>query len=139
MEYEKYLKLESSMSIQSCSNKLTRKLRRERKKEEERKNRVLANDIVQYVLDEVNSSKIGVLFCEGDENSIDKVVYSAIFPDLMVVPLGSCSTVMRILPRVRKKLSVYHLYAFGIIDRDALSKQEVKKLRLIQEQTKEEQ
>lgn len=93
--------------------------------------KVHAQAIVNYVLDEVenDSKKIGVLLCEGDENSIDKLVYSAVFPDLVIVPLGSCTTVMRILNRVKKLLASCHLYAFGIIDRDALSKPEIKKMK----------
>lgn len=102
-----------------------------RKEEVINNQKMHAQTIVNYVLDEVekNSEKIGVLLCEGDENSIDKIVYSAVFPDLVIVPLGSCCTIMRLLSRVKKILASYHLYAFGIIDRDALSKPEIKKMK----------
>ncbi len=70
----------------------------------------------------------GILLCEGDESSIDKAVYSAIFEDLYVFPVGSCETVKNILPRVRKRLLAYGVHTFGIIDRDALSKIEMRQL-----------
>ncbi|MBO5142472.1 MAG: DUF4435 domain-containing protein [Clostridia bacterium] len=93
--------------------------------------RSYSQSIVNYVLDEIeeDKKKIGVLLCEGDENSIDKQVYSAIFPELVIVPLGCCCTIMRILNRVKRTLAASGIYAFGIIDRDALSKSEIKKLK----------
>lgn len=92
--------------------------------------KLIVLEIMDLVLEEIekDSKKIGVLLCEGDENSIDKVVYSAVFPDLIIIPLQSCTTVMRTLIKVRQYLAPYELYAFGIIDRDALSKTEKKKL-----------
>lgn len=89
-----------------------------------------ANVIVEYVLSEVKNDKekIGVLLCEGDESSIDVAVYSAVFPNLVVVPLGGCCNVMRLLHKVKKMLATESIYAFGIIDRDALSKPEIKRM-----------
>ena len=106
----------------------TWKNREEKENQEEKRAKVLAKDIVDFVLDEIEKdpSKIGVLLCEGCGTSIDKTVYSAIFPNLIVIPVGSCTTIMRLLYRVRRKLQAYGIYAFGIIDRDALSKQEIK-------------
>ena len=48
--------------------------------------------IAELILEELteDSEKVGALLCEGDENSIDKAVYSAIFPNLVIFPLGSC-------------------------------------------------
>lgn len=129
MEYEEYLQLMNFQENQIYFNAQEEQRRKEQEKQEERKNRILVKDIVQRVLEEITFPQIGVLLCEGDENSIDKAVYQAIFPNLMVVPVGSCCTIMKLLYRVRKKLAVYHLYAFGIIDRDALSKREIKKLQ----------
>ena len=90
-----------------------------------------AQVIVEYVLDEIekDETKVGVLLCEGDENSIDKMIYFAVFPNLVIVPCGSCCNIMRSLNRIKKILALNKIYAFGIIDRDALSKSEIKKLR----------
>lgn len=86
--------------------------------------------IAELILEELtdDSEKVGALLCEGDENSIDKAVYSAIFPNLVIFPLGSCCEVMRVFKRVKKILDAECYYTFAIIDRDALSKVEIKKL-----------
>jgi len=102
----------------------------ERERLEERNAKSLSKNITNYVLREIKNQrgKIGVLLCEGDEKSIDKAVYSAVFPDYIVVPVGSCATIMRVLPRLKRNLKTQKIYAFGIIDRDGLSKQEIKDL-----------
>ena len=103
----------------------------EKENKEEHRVRVLAKDIINQVLDSVEKDPnlIGVLLCEGCPTSIDKTVYSAIFPNLLVVPVGSCTTILRLLPNIRKKLKVHEVFAYGIIDRDALSKQVIKNLQ----------
>lgn len=103
----------------------------EKQNKEETRVRVLAKDIINQVLDEVekNTNIIGVLLCEGCPTSIDRTVYSAIFPNLLVIPVGSCTTILRLLPNIRKKLKVHKIFAYGIIDRDALSKQAIKALQ----------
>ncbi|MBR3280410.1 MAG: hypothetical protein IKI57_01005 [Clostridia bacterium] len=94
--------------------------------------KVVSNEIVFWAMEETEKAeeerKQGVLLCEGDENSIDCKVYSLVFPNLLVVPVGGCSNVMRIVPNLRIKLAPFKMYAFGIIDRDALSKKEIKRL-----------
>ena len=101
-----------------------------KKKTDGSSSKINISEIVECVLQECEDDfeKIGVLLCEGDENSIDKIIYSAIFPNLIIFPLQSCTTVVRALGKVRKYLAPHKLYGFGIIDRDALSKVEVKRL-----------
>ena len=93
-------------------------------------NRTIAKEIAFWAFDEVKKPehKLGVLLCEGDENSIDKAVYEIVFPDLLVIPVGGCSNVTRLLPRIKDVLNLCDMYAYGIIDRDALSKKETKRL-----------
>lgn len=75
-----------------------------------------------------HGTKIGALLCEGDESSIDKAVYSLVFPELCIVPVGGCTIVTRYTPKIRKSMQDLGIYVFGIIDRDALSKREIKSL-----------
>ncbi len=79
-------------------------------------------------LHEKNKDSIGVLLCEGTDTSIDKAVYECVYPELIVIPVGGCTNVTRLLPKVRSTLANFKLYGFGIIDRDALSKKEIKNL-----------
>lgn len=92
--------------------------------------RNITNEILDFVVENIlrMDNIIGILICEGDINSIDYAVYSAVFPDLYVIPVGGCSTVTRLTRRLMEKLSIFDFYVFGIIDRDALSKREIKLL-----------
>ena len=93
--------------------------------------KTICNEIVMWAVGESKKKEtnyIGVLLCEGDESSVDCAVYRIVFPDLLVVPVGGCATVVRMLPNLRVKLAPFKMYAFGMIDRDALSKKEIKKL-----------
>ena len=91
--------------------------------------RRIINEIECWAISEIEKEDpmFGVLLCEGTETSIDKDVYEAVFPDLLVVPVGGCTNVPKYLSPLRRRLAQYELYAFGIIDRDALSKTEIKK------------
>ena len=102
-----------------------------RRNESVLRQRVHSQEVINCVLSEIeqDKSKVGVILCEGEETSIDKYVYSAIFPEFVILPLGSCCTIMRLLARVRRVLAASKIYAFGIIDRDALSKPEIKKMK----------
>lgn len=94
------------------------------------KNRKYKYQLINSVMEEIekDNAKIGVLICEGDEYAIDKVVYSAIFPEFIVVPVGGCGDIPKIVARIRRILTYEEIYVFGIIDRDALSKSETKQL-----------
>ncbi len=94
--------------------------------------KAICNEIYGWALTEVNrpieSRRIGVLLCEGDESSVDMAVYQLVFPNLLVVPVGGCSNVIKFTNTLRKWLRKVKMYCFGIVDRDSLSKQEIKRL-----------
>lgn len=80
-------------------------------------------------IDEKYNSSIheGVLLCEGDRNSIDVKLYSKVYPYLLVVPAGGCTDIEKLISGVRRKNPT--LKIFGLIDRDAHSKRELRKLQ----------
>ena len=92
--------------------------------------RRILNEIECWAYNEIKKDEpmLGVLLCEGTDASVDKDVYEVVFPDLLVVPVGGCTNVVRYLHPLRRRLAQYGMYAYGIIDRDALSKAEVKRL-----------
>lgn len=68
--------------------------------------------------------KKGILLCEGKEESFDRVLYSAVYPELIVVPSNGCTDIIKLMPFMRK----YSEYpTFGIIDRDNCSKRLIRK------------
>ncbi|MBO5180031.1 MAG: hypothetical protein J6B87_06780 [Clostridia bacterium] len=95
--------------------------------EQARKEKLLAIEIGEYAANiiENDKSKVGILLCEGLENSIDVALYSAYYEHFVVIPYNGCSDIKRMVPRVRK----YSEYpTFGIIDRDERSKRRIKEL-----------
>ena len=71
-----------------------------------------------------------VLFIEGDStHSIDIRLYSLVFPDMSVRPLGSCSKVIETTRSFNDLASLHHLRSRGIVDRDRRTDQEVEYLR----------
>ena len=69
-----------------------------------------------------------ILFVEGTSNSLDLPLYNALFPGLSVVPKGSCIDVERAVSGLRGSCDLHHVEAFGLIDRDALSEEEIREL-----------
>lgn len=70
---------------------------------------------------------VGLLLCEGTFTSPDVKLYRKVYPYLHVVPAGGWSDIRRIIGSVRKRMNGFPV--FGLIDRDAKSKNEVGKLR----------
>ena len=69
-----------------------------------------------------------VLFVEGTSTSLDIPLYGVLFPGLSVSSCGSCVDVHRAVGGLRATLDHHHVEAFGIIDRDSRSDEEVGKL-----------
>lgn len=80
------------------------------------------------LIDENYNSSIyeGVLLCEGEENSIDVKLYSKVYPYLLVIPVGGCTDVVKIIHSIKRRNEGKQI--FGLIDRDATSKKEIRSL-----------
>lgn len=71
-----------------------------------------------------------VLFVEGDEeHSIDSRLYSLVFPEYTVKPLGSCNKVIESVRSFNDLEGLHHLDSWGIVDRDRRDEKEVEYLR----------
>ena len=66
-----------------------------------------------------------ILFVEGTESSLDKSLYSIVFPMASIVPKGSCQEVERAVAGARAAASLHWLSAFGLIDSDGLAAEEI--------------
>ena len=69
-----------------------------------------------------------ILFVEGTANSLDLPLYGVVFPELSVIPKGSCNSVIRAVNGLRESYNLHHVEAFGLIDRDDRPENEVAKL-----------
>ncbi len=65
-------------------------------------------------------SRRRILFVEGTERSIDKPLYSLVFPMVSVVPKGSCTEVEQAVAGSRAAEALHWLRAYGIVDGDGL-------------------
>lgn len=75
-------------------------------------------------------SRKPMLFVEGDtQHSIDIRLYSAVFRDWNVRPLGSCDKVIETTRAFNDLKSTHHLRSRGIVDRDRRTDTEVGYLR----------
>ena len=68
-----------------------------------------------------------ILFVEGTRESLDSL-YAALFPGLSVVPKGGCRDVMKAVKGLRGSYDQHHVEAFGLIDGDGRTDDEVEKL-----------
>ena len=77
---------------------------------------------------DILGSRRRVLFVEGTTNSLDLPLYGALFPELSVIPKESCEDVIRAVKGLRDSYEHHHVEAFGLIDRDDRTKDQVREL-----------
>ena len=88
------------------------------------------DDLPEEVLFELLGSRKSVLFIEGDDmQSIDRKLYSAIFTNSIVKPLGGCQKVIETTKSFNEQKHFHLLQAKGIVDRDRRSAEEIAHLR----------
>ena len=74
-------------------------------------------------------SRHRVLFVEGEESgSLDFPLYSALFPDISIVPSSSSGMVQQAVKGLRATFDQHEVEAFGLIDRDDRCDEQVEKL-----------
>ena len=75
-------------------------------------------------------SRKKILFVEGQPGGPDFSLYTALFPELSVVPKGSCEEVQKAVLGWRGSQGIHpvHVEIFGLIDRDNRTEEDVKGL-----------
>ena len=73
-------------------------------------------------------SRKRILFVEGRSDSLDSSLYTTLFPDLSVEPMGSCEEVQKAVLGLRESQDHHDVEAFGLIDRDNRFPEDVKEL-----------
>ena len=74
-------------------------------------------------------SRKKILFVEGKSTgSLDTPLYTTLFPDISVVPKGSCEEVQKAVIGLRDSQDSHHVEAFGLIDRDNREDEDVEEL-----------
>lgn len=70
-----------------------------------------------------------ILFVEGDERSLDKLLYSLLFPNASVIAKKSCRDVEHAVSGIRGSESLHWIHAFGIVDGDRRPQEELDELQ----------
>lgn len=79
---------------------------------------------------EILGSRKNVIFCEGENGSLDTTIYQLIYPHFHIIPRGSGSKVIEATKALNSNPHIHHLNAYGIIDSDY--KEEDEKNSLLQ-------
>ena len=66
-----------------------------------------------------------VLFVEGTESSLDKPLFSLVFPAVSIIPKGDCNQVERAVVGARGTETLHWLRAFGIVDSDGFDPDQI--------------
>lgn len=91
---------------------------------------VSSDNLSEQIFLELAGSRRPVLFTEGDTtHSIDKRLYSLVFPEYNIRPLGSCNKVIETTRSFNDLKYLHHLESMGIVDRDRRTDKEVEYLR----------
>jgi ATPase subunit of ABC transporter with duplicated ATPase domains len=85
--------------------------------------------IPENLVIEIVGNRKNVIFCEGERASYDTILYQAAFPDFHIVARGGCEKVIESTKAVRGTPSLHYLQAFGIIDSDYRTDEEISALR----------
>ncbi|MBL0212264.1 MAG: hypothetical protein IPQ13_15335 [Holophagaceae bacterium] len=67
---------------------------------------------------EIIGSRRKLLFIEGEDQSLDKPLYSLLFPDVSVLAKSGCRDVEHAVSGIRGTAALHWLRAFGIVDND---------------------
>ncbi|MEH2047538.1 hypothetical protein [Nostoc sp.] len=70
-----------------------------------------------------------LLFIEGTERSLDKPLYSLVFPNVSIVAKSSCRDVEHAVSSIRDAGNLHWLHAFGIVDNDRRTEADINRLK----------
>ena len=70
-----------------------------------------------------------LLFIEGTERSLDKPLYSLVFPNVTVVTKSNCRDVEHAVFGIRGAGDLHWLHAFGIVDNDRRAQADIDRLK----------
>jgi ABC-type dipeptide/oligopeptide/nickel transport system ATPase component len=74
-------------------------------------------------------SRRSVLFVEGTGRSLDKPLYSLLFPGVSVIPVGSCVDVEHAVSAIRDSKDLHWTHAFGLVDYDRRLPADIERLK----------
>ena len=86
------------------------------------------NEIPEELLLKLLGSRKKILFCEGKRNSLDSKIFELLFEDYTITPVETCKDVIN-FTKAFNKIPNTVAKAYGIIDRDFHSEEQLEKLK----------
>lgn len=86
------------------------------------------NEIPEELLFKLLGSRKKILFCEGKKNSLDSKIFELLFEDYTITPVETCKDVIN-FTKAFNKIPNTVAKAYGIIDRDFHSEEQLDKLK----------
>jgi ABC-type cobalamin/Fe3+-siderophores transport system ATPase subunit len=86
------------------------------------------DEIPNSVKREILGSKRDILFVEGDYESLDRQIYSLIFPNITIMPQGSCSQVEKAVEGIKGTEKLHWINSYGLIDADDRTEAQIQNL-----------
>ena len=78
---------------------------------------------------DILGSRRRILFVEGEPQSLDAPLYALLFPNTSVIAKHSCRDVIHAVAGIRSSQSLHWLRAFGLIDNDRRSDEDISALQ----------
>ncbi|MDF5720064.1 MAG: AAA family ATPase [Rhizonema sp. PD37] len=78
---------------------------------------------------DILGSRRKLLFIEGTNQSLDKPLYSLVFPNVSVIAKSNCRDVEHAVSSLRGSNEFHWLHAFGIVDNDGRTEKDIHRLK----------
>jgi ABC-type cobalamin/Fe3+-siderophores transport system ATPase subunit len=87
-----------------------------------------ADEIPNSIKREILGSKRNILFVEGDYESLDRQVYSLIYPSITIMPQGSCTQVEKTVEGIKGTEKLHWINSYGLVDADDRTTEQIQNL-----------
>lgn len=87
--------------------------------------KLVHSDLPEELLLDILGNRNNVLFVEGERDSYDMQLYTAVYPQYHVVACGSCTQVISRTKAFRNSSALHDCQVYGIVDRDYRSDYEI--------------
>jgi ABC-type cobalamin/Fe3+-siderophores transport system ATPase subunit len=87
-----------------------------------------ADEIPSSVKREILGSKRNILFVEGEYESLDRQIYQLVYPNVTIIPQGSCSQVEKAVEGIKGTEKLHWINAYGLIDADDRTAEKIQEL-----------
>lgn len=86
-------------------------------------------DIGDELRKDILGARRRILFVEGAEQSLDKPLYSLVFPNVSIIPKASSRDVESVVAGIRASTTLHWVSAFGLVDNDRRTQEDIDRMK----------